>query len=113
MKKKEKEVNVIDELMENQIQTEIDTLNSMPPGEDKLNQAKVVSELVNSKKTWTSSLLDKMYKKKEVVIAGFAAAGGVLMGIAKFYEVKARKDTNDKVLGFEDNFAVTSKAFKN
>ena len=111
--KKEKEINVVEEALENQIQEEIGILKDMPPGEDKLNQAKVVSELANSKKSWTSSLLEKVYKKKEVIIAGAAAAGTVLMAIVKGYEVKARKDVNNKVLTYEKDDVVTSRAYNN
>ena len=108
-----KEKDVVEEALRNQIAEEINILNDMEPGEDKLNQAKVISELTNSSKSWTSSLLEKLYKKKEVIIAAAAATGTVLMAIAKGYEVKARKDINLKVLDYEEDDVVTSRAYNN
>lgn len=104
-----KEKDVVEEALTKQIETEIDILNGMPPGEDKLNQAKVVSELTNSKKSWVSSLLEK----KGVILSSLVGIGAVLTAGAKWYEVKARKDTNDKVLDVEKTDVVNSRAYIN
>lgn len=96
--------------LDEQLITETEKLNDITDPEIKEHQGKVVQQLAVAKNVENKRQIETKFKPLELLFTGLAAIGTLLAAMAKFYEVWARHNINDRIVSVEEHTYVNSQA---